>query len=287
MSGSRPATAVEYIQEHLTNWCISCNPGTHKPSGLSDFHVFYMDTWVMGAVCALIIAYIAWRVGRRLDPDHPTGMQNVLEYMIEFVNSQVKDVFETRVNPLIGPLALTIFTWIFVMNLIDLIPIDLIPEIAKGAGWLLGVHEVFFRPEPTANLGAPFGLGLSVFVLIIYYSLKIKGPVEYAKMFLFHPYGKYLIPLNIIMTLMEELAKPLSLALRLFGNMFAGVLVFLLIALLVYTQVGSMSLAWWFPISIVSGLAWGIFHILVITLQAFIFMVLTIVYLGMAHTTDH
>lgn len=279
-------SAVAYIQDHLTNWCIGCSPTTHNPHSLANFHVFFMDTWLMAALCALIIAFIAWRIGRSLDPENPGRLQNMLEFLIEFTQDQVKDVFETRPNPMIGPLAFTIFTWVFLINAIDLLPVDLFPVIAKGVASIMGLPNMYFRPVPTANLSLPFGLALTVFVLVIYYNLTVRGPAAYLKTFLFHPFGKFLIPLNIIMTAMEELAKPMSLALRLFGNMFAGVLVFVLIALLVYTHVHEISLAWWFPISIVAGWAWSVFHILVITLQAFIFMVLTIVYLGMAHTSD-
>ncbi|APZ44427.1 F0F1 ATP synthase subunit A [Acidihalobacter ferrooxydans] len=287
-STQQSANPVEYIQHHLTDWCFGCDPTTHKPSSLIDFHAFFFDVWLMAALVAVALGVIAWRVGRRLDPDAPSGMQNVLEMLVEFVNQQVKDVFGSRVNPIIGPLALTVFTWVLAMNFIDLIPVDFIPGIA---GWI-GVHvfgqqHVFFRAVPTANLGAPFGLALTVFALVIYYNLKVKGPVGYLKMFLFHPFGKYFVPVNIVMTLIEEIAKPLSLALRLFGNLFASELVFMLIALLVFTHTTLPSVLLWFPVQVLSGLAWSIFELLILSLQAFIFMVLTIVYLGMAHTDDH
>ncbi|AOU99414.1 F0F1 ATP synthase subunit A [Acidihalobacter yilgarnensis] len=288
---SQPVNAVEYMQHHLTDWCIGCNPTTHQTSNIIDFHAFFVDSWLMGLLVAILIGFVAWRIGRSLDADKPTGMQNVLEAMVEFVNGQVRDVFTSKANPLIGPLALTIFVWVFLMNFIDLIPVDLIPTaVAWVAHAVFGVQgPVYFRAVPTANLGAPFGMALTVFALIIYYNLTIKGPVGYLKMFLFHPFGKYFVPVNIVMSLIEEIAKPLSLALRLFGNMFAGELVFMLIALLVLTHADTLSwsLLGWFPLQILAGLGWSIFHILVITLQAFIFMVLTIVYLGMAHTSDH
>lgn len=288
---SQPANAVEYMQHHLTDWCVGCNPHTHQTSSIIDFHAFFVDSWLMALLLAILIGFVAWRIGKNLDPDHPTGMQNLLETMVEFVNNQVRDVFTSRPNPLIGPLALTIFVWVFLMNFIDLIPVDLIPTIVAWIGHhIFGVEgPVYFRAVPTANLGAPFGMALTVFALVIFYNLKIKGPVGYLKMFLFHPFGPYLIPVNIVMTLIEEIAKPLSLALRLFGNMFAGELVFMLIALLVLThsETLSWSLLGWYPLQMLVGLGWSIFHILVITLQSFIFMVLTIVYLGMAHNSDH
>lgn len=287
-AATQAANPVEYIQHHLTNWCIGCDSVTHQPSSLADFHVFFMDSWVMGVVVALIIGFLAWRVGRSLDPDHPKGMQNVFEALVEFVNAQVKDVFGPKANPLIGPLALTVFIWILGMNYIDLIPVDVIPGIATWVGHhIFGLEHVYFRAVPTASLGAPMGMALTVFALVIYYNLTVKGPAGYLKMFLFHPFGKFFVPVNIVMTFIEEIAKPLSLALRLFGNLFASELVFLLIALLVLTHPTLPSVLLWFPVQTLSGLAWSIFELLILTLQAFIFMVLTIVYLGMAHTDDH
>jgi F-type H+-transporting ATPase subunit a len=140
---------------------------------------------------------------------------------------------------------------------------------------------------PTTDLSVPMAMALTVFFLSLYFNLKVKGPVGYLKMFLFHPFGKYAMPANIVMTAIEELAKPLSLGLRLFGNMFAGELVFLLIALLAGAATLGAGMLIWFPLQVILDLGWLLFHILVITLQAFIFMVLTIVYLGMAHTSDH
>lgn len=167
------------------------------------------------------------------------------------------------------------------MNFMDLIPVDLLPVIA---GWL-GVP--YLKVVPTTDLSLPMAMALTVFLLSLYFNLKVKGPLGYLKMFLFHPFGKFAIPANILMTAIEELAKPLSLGLRLFGNMFAGELVFLLIALLAGAATLGAGMLIWFPLQVVLDLGWLLFHILVITLQAFIFMVLTIVYLGMAHTRDH
>lgn len=249
---------VHYIQHHLTNLHVG-----------ERFWTLHLDTLFFGALLAGVLMYLAWRVGRTLDPDHPRGAQNVLEALLEFVDGLVKEAFGEVRNPLIGPLAFTIFAWVFLMNAMDLIPVDLLPKAAE----LLGIH--YLKVVPTTDLSTTFALSLSVFALVIYYNFKIKGPIGYLKTFLFHPFGKWLIPVNIIMTAVEELAKPLSLALRLFGNMFTGELVFLLIALLPL---------WLIPLP---GTAWAIFHILVITLQAFIFMVLTIMYLSMAHEEAH
>jgi F-type H+-transporting ATPase subunit a len=262
VSSSNPngPTAVEYIQHHLHNNSI----------GEGGFWVLNLDTLVYGWLLAGVLMYIAYKTGKSMTADTPTGGQNVLEAIVEFVQQQIKDIFPGS-NPLIGPLALTIFMWVFLMNAMDLIPVDLLPSL----GQLVGIE--YMKVVPTTDLSTTFALALSVFALIIFYNIKIKGPVGYLKMFLFHPFGKYLIPVNIIMTTIEEVAKPVSLGLRLFGNMFAGELIFLLIALL-----GGASLFGLLP-QVALGSAWAIFHILVITLQAFIFMLLTIVYLGMAH----
>lgn len=274
------ANPVEYIQHHLTNWCIGCDPETHKPTGLVDFNAFFLDTFLVSVILAGIFAFIAWKVGKSIDPDKPSGLQNVIEFLVEFVNQQVKDIFPNA-DRLVGPLALTIFVWVFMMNAMDLIPVDLLPGLAAGAASIFGVdpHNVYLKVVPTTNLDVTFGMAFVVFGLIIFYNLKHKGPIGYLKMFLFHPFGKFAIPVNIVMTAIEEIAKPVSLGLRLFGNMFAGELLFLLIALLAVVY-------WTMPGQIALGSIWAIFHILVISLQAFVFMLLTIVYLGLASQTE-
>ena len=251
---------VEYIQHHLTNLSVG-----------EGFFTFHIDSFLVGLMLAGVLAWVAKKVGSNLDPDKPTGLQNLLETIIEFIDKQVKDAF-VGYNPLIAPLAFTIFAWVFLMNAMDLIPVDLLPLIAS---WM-GIH--YLKVVPTANLDTPLALAGSVFVLIVFYNIKIKGGLGYIKMFLFHPFPSsnlvvkiILIPFNILMTTIEELAKPVSMGLRLFGNMFAGELIFVLIALL----------PWW--IQFLPGGIWAIFHILIITLQAFIFMLLTVVYLSMAH----
>ncbi len=258
-------TAVEYIQHHLKNNDIALADG--------GFWVVNVDTLFYSWLTAGILMYIAWKIGSSLNMEKPGNGQNVLEAIVEFVQQQIKDIFPGS-NPVIGPLALTIFMWVFLMNAMDLVPVDLLPKI----GEFLGIH--YMKVVPTTDLSTTFALALSVFALIIYYNIKVKGFVGYIKMFLFHPFGKYLIPVNIVMTTIEEIAKPISLGLRLFGNMFAGELIFLLIALL-----GGASLLGLLP-QVVLGSVWAIFHILVISLQAFIFMLLTIVYLAMAHQDE-
>ena len=235
---------------------------------------------IISYLLAALLVYAGWRVSSRLNHGVPGGFQNFVESILEFVAGQVKDTFPGH-NPLIAPMALTIFAWVWLMNFMDMIPVDLIPQL----GHLVGISHL--KAVPTTDLNTTMAMSLTVFALIIFYNIKIKGPVGYIKMFLFHPFGKFLVPVNIVMTLIEELAKPLSLGLRLFGNLFAGELVFMLIALIGGTLAVGFAAVFWLPLQTVLDLGWLIFHLLVITLQAFIFMVLTIVYLGMAHTSDH
>lgn len=263
---------VEYIQHHLQNATLDGD----RPASLVDFSVFFIDTFLVSLILAILFGFIAWKVGKNIDPDKPTGMQNALETLVEFVNKQVKDIFPTA-DKWIGPLAITIFVWVFLMNAMDLLPVDLIPSLVGGVASLFGAdpHHVYTKVVPTTNLDTTFALALLVFGLIIFYNIKNKGLLGYIKTFLFHPFGKWLMPVNIIMTTIEEVAKPISLGLRLFGNMFAGELLFLLIALLAFS-------VWAMPAQIALGTLWGIFHMLVVPLQAFIFMLLTVVYLGLA-----
>jgi len=262
--GSEGGGTVEYIQHHLTN--------LHVGEGFMTWNI---DSIVISILLGILFVTVGARVAKNATEGVPGGFQNFVESILEFVQTQVKDSFPGH-HPLIAPMALTIFVWVWLMNFMDLIPVDLLPLIASwfGIGYL--------KVVPTTDLSVPMAMALVVFILSLYFNLKVKGLGGYLKMFLFHPFGKF-----AIMTAIEELAKPLSLGLRLFGNMFAGELVFLLIALLAGAATLGAGMLIWFPLQVVLDLAWLLFHILVITLQAFIFMVLTIVYLGMAHTTDH
>jgi len=268
---------VAYIQHHLTNLCVGdCDPITHKAVG---FWALHLDTVFFSVLLGALMVVTAWKLGRNLNPDTPSGFQNFVESIVDFVNGQVRDTFPGH-NPIIGPLAITIFIWVWLMNFMDLIPVDLLPLLAS----FIGIN--YLKVVPTTDLNTTMAMSLTVFALIVFYSIKVKGVTGYIKMFLFHPFGKFFVPVNIVMTAIEELAKPLSLGLRLFGNLFAGELVFLLIALLGGSAAIGFGLAFILPLQILLDWAWLIFHILVITLQAFIFMVLTLVYLGMAHTSD-
>lgn len=275
------SSPVEYIQHHLTNWSVGVEHGEQVK--IVDFSVFHVDVFLFSVLLAGLFAYVAWKVGKNLSADTPSGTQNVIETVVEFVNQQVQDIFPNA-DRLVGPLALTIFVWVFLMNAMDLLPVDLLPSLWSGILGLFGAdpHHVYLKVVPTTNLDTTFALALTVFALIIYYNIKSKGLVGYLTSFFFHPFSAkniivkiILAPINFLMTLIEEVAKPVSLGLRLFGNMFAGELLFLLIALLAFS-------VWAMPAQIVLGSLWAIFHILVITLQAFIFMLLTVVYLGLA-----
>lgn len=251
--------ASEYISHHITNWTVSLD-------GTNGFMSLNVDSLVMGWITAAILVFLGMLAGRRLETGVPGGMQNFLETIIDFVDGVVKDSFPGR-NNLVAPLAMTVFMWVFLMNIFDVFPADLIPGLAAHLG------TSHFRPTATTDLNTTMGIALTVFGLVIYTNLQVKG-AGFFKEFLYHPFGKYLMPFNIIMKIIEEVAKPLSLGLRLFGNMFAGELVFLLIALLpVY-------------INFIPGVVWSGFELLVITLQAFVFMVLTVVYLAMASTEE-
>ncbi|WP_308389794.1 F0F1 ATP synthase subunit A [Acidithiobacillus sp. AMEEHan] len=244
------------IAHHLVNWTVG-----------EGFWTFDLDTILIGWVMAAILVITSMVVGARLQRGAPAGMQAWLEGTVEFIDKLVTDSFPVR-DPLIAPVALTVFVWILLMNSMDVIPAYL-PGVV--ASWFGLEH---FRITPTVNLNTTFAVALAVFALTIFTSLRVKG-FAYFKTYLTHPFGKYLAPVNIIMTAIEEITKPLSLGLRLFGNMFAGELVFLLLALL----------PWWG--TLVMGEVWSLFESLIIMLQAFIFTVLTVVYLGMANMQDH
>ncbi|HVV69923.1 MAG TPA: F0F1 ATP synthase subunit A [Gammaproteobacteria bacterium] len=255
-------TPGDYIEHHLQQLAFNIN-GLNFKSG-QGFWTLHLDTLGVSIVLGVLFLFFFRMAAKKAVSGVPGRLQNFLEMLIEFVQGLVKESFHGR-NTLIGPLALTIFVWVFLMNLMDLLPVDLLPRIAVA----LGIP--YFRAVPTADLNLTFALSISVFCLIIYYNFKIKGPWGFSKEVLSKPFGIWLFPLNIIFRFIEELSRPISLALRLFGNLFAGELIFILIALL----------PWWIQWTV--GGVWAIFHILIIAIQAFIFMMLTIVYISLAH----
>jgi F-type H+-transporting ATPase subunit a len=245
----------EYIQHHLTN--------LHAGEGFWSLH---LDTIFVSLAIGLIVFGTMWLATRNATAGVPGRLQNFVEMVVGMVDAQVKDTFHGK-SDLIAPLALTIFVWIFAMNAMDVLPVDLLPLVAS---WF-GVHHL--KIVPSTDLNATFAMSISVFFLIYFYSFKVKGFIGFGKEVFFAPFGKFplLIPVNILFRIVEDIAKPISLALRLFGNMYAGEMVFILIALL----------PWYLQWTL--GAPWAIFHLLIITLQAFVFMMLTIVYLSMAH----
>ncbi len=260
----------EYIGHHLTNWRVG-----------EGFWAIHADSLAVSVILGSIFCWVFWMVARKATAGVPGGLQTFVELMVEFIDGLVKDTYPGK-NPLVAPLALTIFVWVFLMNLMDLVPIDLAPETMHALGW------DYFKILPTVNLNITFGLSLSVLGLIIVFSFMYKGPGGYLKEILFHPFDHWaLVPFNMVLNIVELLAKPISLSLRLFGNLYAAELIFVLIAAMtlaygvleVFTSVGGIFLLIG---QIILATIWAIFHILVVPLQAFIFMMLTIVYLSMA-----
>lgn len=267
-------TSSEYIKHHLTNltwgqhpdgtWGLAHNAQEAKEMGFWAFHV---DTLGFSILLGALFIFIFSRAAKNATSGVPSGLQNFVEWIIEFVEDNVKSSF-TGKNFFIGPLGMTVFIWILLMNVMDLVPVDFLPELAK----LMGVH--YLKVVPTTDPNATMGMALSVFALTLYYSFKIKRPGGFLAELAFHPFPKYMFPINLLLEGVSLIAKPISLGLRLFGNMYAGEMIFILIALLPWYVQWTLSLPW------------AIFHILIVTLQAFIFMVLTIVYMDMAYTVE-
>ena len=296
MASAGEQTVSEYIVHHLTNLTYGKLPAGFErqtaegvevvaDGGLwtmahgSDeiaamgFNAIHVDSMIWSVGLGIIFCWLFRRVAVKATAGIPSGWVNGAEMIVEFIDGTVKDTFHGR-NPLIAPLALTIFVWVFLMNLMDLIPVDLIPHGLM----LVGVEYQKIVPSTDPNI--TMGMAVGVFVLMFYYSIKVKG-FGFVKELTMNPFNHPLfIPVNLFMEVVGLLAKPFSLGLRLFGNMYAGEMIFILIASLF-----SVGLFWMLPAALLQ-IGWAIFHILVITLQAFIFMVLTIVYLSMAHE-DH
>lgn len=247
-------TPIRYIQSHLRYWTVG--------HGLLSVH---LDTLAVSWTLGILFCAVFYLGARRMAAGRSSRALVALEMLVRFVDGQVRDTFHGTTR-LVGPLALTVFVWVWLMNAMDLLPVDLVPRLAALAG------VPAFKPVPTNDLNMTFALSVSVFVLMVGYNLLGKGLGGLAREVFTRPFGVWLAPVNLVFRLIEDLAKPLSLSLRLFGNMFAGEMIFVLIAAL---------LPWWF--AWIPDLGWAIFHILIITLQAFIFMMLTIVYLSMAH----
>ncbi len=299
--------STAYIEHHLTNlaygklpagyeradgtvmsetsWTLAQNSSEIGDMGFMAVHV---DTLGWSVFIGMMLMFFFWRAAKNASTDVPSGFQNFVEILIEFVDNTVKEAFHGR-NPLIAPLALTIFTWVFMMNAMDLIPVDVIPAIFGLIFEALGhdPHHAYMKVVSSTDVNITMGMSITVFAMMIFYSIKVKGLGGFVGELTLHPFNvknpvvqALFIPVNFFLEIVGLIAKPISLALRLFGNMYAGEMIFILIALMFPAGILMASLAG------VLQLGWAIFHILVITLQAFIFMMLTIVYLSMAHE-DH
>ncbi len=296
-------TVNGYIQHHLTNLTYGklpydsevwhCNKETHTwdmptivPADTWTFahgstQAADMGFWAFNVdsigwsvfLGALFLSIFKWAIPKNTDT--PSGLQNFVEMCIEFVDDNVQSLFGSTNNKLIAPLALTVFVWILFMNLMDLVPVDFIPEFAKS----LGIE--YFKVVPTTDPNITLGMAFAIFILTIYYSLKIKGTKAFIAELTLHPFGKWLIPVNFVLEMVNFIAKPISLGLRLFGNLYAGEMIFILIALMLFFNSVLIGM-----LGIGLHLVWALFHILIVALQAFIFMALTIAYLAMAHETE-
>ena len=262
----------EYIVHHLQN--LQHGEG---------FWTFNVDSIFFSVLLGLLFVGSFWIAARKLTANGvPRGFQSFVEVMVDFVDSQVRDTFHGQ-SKLIAPLALTIFCWILLFNIMDIVPVDLFPLIGEKA---LGLEHL--KVVPTTDLQITLGMSISVFLVVMFYSFKIKGFGGFTWELLTHPFGKWMMPFNLLLNLIEHLARPVSLGLRLYGNLYAGEMVFLLLAVLTLQGISALShFSGWFFLVLQFGLAlvWAVFHLLIITIQAFIFMVLTIVYLSMA--TEH
>ena len=274
MAGDNPTTQ-EYINHHLTNLVYGKRPDgawdfAHSSQEITDmgFWAIHVDTMFWSISLGVLFLGIFLLVARSATSGVPGGLQNACEMAVEFVEDNVTQVFGTRPNALIGPLSLTILVWVFLMNLMDLVPVDLIPRAAQ----LAGVSH--FKVVPTTDPNATLGMSIGVFFLVLYYNFKIKGTTGFALGLVTHPIPHWsMYWFNFILEMVDMVTKPMSHGLRLFGNLYAGEMIFILIALFPWY-------AQW-PLS----LPWALFHVLIICLQAFVFMILTIVYLSQAHET--
>ena len=290
---SEAHTSTEYIKHHLQNLTYGELPaGFHRHDGevltqatwtiahgaeevkAMGFWSINLDSMAFSIGLGLLFLFLFRMAAKKATVGVPSGLQNFVEWIIEFIDSSVRGSFSHK-NPLVAPLALTVFMWVFLMNLMDLLPIDWLPFAAATAG------VPYLRVVPSTDPNITFGMSLSIFVLVLFYSVKMKGAGGFFSELAFQPFPKFLFPVNLLLEGVGLIAKPISLSLRLFGNLYAGEMIFILIALMFG---GNLILA------VFGGVlqwAWAVFHVLIITLQAFIFMTLTIVYLDMAHAEHH
>ena len=296
MADEAVITSKSYITHHLQNLVYGKLPAGYERDGqiLNEatwtfahsskeaadmgFWSLNVDTLGWAIFLGVVFSFFFYRVAKNVSEGAPSGFSNLVEMIVEFVDNSVKDIFHNE-NKLIAPMALTVFIWVFLMNTMDLVPVDWLPVLAQK---LAGDPHFYFKVVPTTDPNITFGLSLTVFALILYYSIKMKGVGGFLSELTLHPFSSknivvqiLFIPANFLLEFVGLIAKPVSLALRLFGNLYAGEMIFILIALLPF----------WIQWTL--HLPWAIFHILIVLLQAFIFMILVIVYMDMAHQKDH
>ena len=279
-------TAGEYILHHLTFW------QNHPPGNVVDFTVFNFDSIIVATLLGVMACFFMWRAASRATPGVPGRFQAAVEFLVEYVEGQAKGIIHNAESrKFVSPLALTVFIWIVLMNTMDLLPVDLLPALWGHANAAVGhdPHHAYLRVVPTADLSMTMGLSVSVLLICLYYNVKIKGAGGWVHELFTAPFGNHwaLYPFNFAMQIIEFIAKTVSHGMRLCGNMYAGELIFLLIAMMggawgARGIGGSVGLALG---HIVAGFAWAVFHILIIVLQAFVFMMLALVYIGQAHDT--
>jgi F-type H+-transporting ATPase subunit a len=287
-------TSTGYIKHHLQNWTFGQHPNggwgfAHSAEEAKEmgFWAIHVDTLFWSILLGVFFLWVFRKAAKSATADTPGGLQNFVEWICEFIDTSVRGSFTAK-NHVVAPLALTIFVWIFLMNLMDLVPVDWLPMAATWIGsTFFGAdpHHVYFKVVSTTDPNATFGMAFAVFFLVLYYSIKVKGLGGFTGELTLQPFQSknivvqaLFIPINFILEFVSLIAKPISLALRLFGNMYAGEMIFILIALMFSAGIGMGIFGAFLQ------LGWAIFHILIITLQAFIFMTLTIVYLDMAHS---
>jgi len=283
-------TASDYIVHHLTHW-------QNKPqTEIVDFSVFNIDSLFFSVLLGVLGCFFLWKAARKATSGVPGRFQAAVEMLMEMVDGQAKSIVHNATSrKLVAPLALTVFVWIFLLNAMDLLPLDFLPEVWGGVYSLMGLdpHHAYLRVVPTADLSVTMGLSVSVLFICLFYNIKIKGIGGWAHELVSAPFGTSKNPvfavilgvINVAEQLISFTAKTVSHGMRLFGNMYAGELVFMLIALLggswaFSAEPGSLMLL---LLHVVAGWAWAVFHIIIILLQAFVFMMLTLVYIGQAH----
>jgi F-type H+-transporting ATPase subunit a len=272
-------TASEYVVHHLTH----LNTTGHAQKNIVDWSVINLDTMFYSITIGLVTVFLLWLAARKATSGVPGRFQGAVEILVDMVADQAKGIVHSAESRrFVAPLALTVFIWIFLMNAMDLLPVDLLPRIWEGVYASAGGDpaHAYQRVVPTADLSATLGMSIGVLLLCVFYNVKIKGVSGWVHELFTAPFGSHplLYPVNFLMQMIEFLAKTISHGMRLFGNMYAGELIFILIALL-----GGTATVFGFVGHVVAGTIWAIFHILIITLQAFIFMMLTLVYVGQAH----